>query len=204
VTPRTLKTAILGGTFDPIHLGHLQIACRALETFPLDRVFIIPCAAPPHKTDGQLADGRHRLAMARAAVKGDRRFRVLDMEVRRGGISYSIDTLNELRGRYPHDQFFFIMGSDNFEHVGTWHRFREVVRQCEFLVIARPGFPLRMPPPSIPAGSLPDLRYHVIESTPMDVSSTRIRRRLSNRESVERLVPAAVLGYIRRHHLYEP
>lgn len=199
---QTLKTAILGGTFDPIHIGHLQIARNALAAFPLDRVLIIPCAAPPHKVDDQLVPGRYRLAMARAAIAGDARFRVLDLEVKRGGISYSIDTLRALGREYPDDQFFFIMGSDNFELVGQWHHFRKVIRCCEFLVIERPGFPLRVPPTSVSRKFLSHLRYHLVKGLTMDVSSTLIRRLLMGRRSVARLLPPGVYAYIRKHHLY--
>lgn len=141
--------------------------------------------------------------MLNAAIPDEPRFQVLDLEIQRGGTSYSADTLRELRRRYPADEFFFAMGSDNFEHVGEWHRFAEVLRLCEFLVVERPGFPLRLPPPSVRPDQLDGLRYHVVPGPAIDVSSTQIRRRLAAGQSVSHLLPLPVESYIRKHHLYQ-
>lgn len=141
--------------------------------------------------------------MLNAAILGEPRFQVSDLEIQRGGTSYSADTLCELRLRYPADRFFFAMGSDNFEHVGEWHCFAEVIRLCEFLVIERPGFPLRLPPPSVRPDQLDGLRYHVVPGPVIDVSSTQIRHRLAAGQRVSHLLSPPVEAYIHQHNLYQ-
>ncbi len=190
--PRT-RLGILGGTFNPIHVGHLLIAQDALEQAGLDRVLFIPCATPPHKVAAKLAPARHRLAMVRRAIRGDRRFAVDDLEIRRGGRSYSVDTLAELRGRHPRAEFHFIIGGDSLPELNHWRDIDRLATLCRFVVVGRPGF---QPPARNP------YRVRIVRGHACDVSSTDIRARCARRQSIRYLVPDAVFRYIRAHNLY--
>jgi len=201
---RSLKVAVLGGTFNPIHRGHLLIARTAADSLALDRVLFVPCSAPPHKDDGELLDGKHRLELVRLAIRGDPRFEVSRVELDREGPSYSVDTLRQLHRERPGDQFFFIVGSDNFHDVGHWKEFAELAGLCEFLVIERPGCVLRLPPPSVPANRLHLLRYQVLRGPTLDVSSSEVRGLLHQRGDVSHWVPPEVCRHIRSRRLYQP
>ena len=207
-----MKIAILGGTFDPIHRGHLQIARNALDGSSVDQVFFIPCAIPPHKTDSKLVGARHRMAMVRAAIAEEPGFQALDIEIKRGGTSYSIDTLRQLRKERARDQFFFLLGSDNLQSIGTWRDFHKLIQLCEFLVIKRPGslipyplrpdHPLRFSPLSAPKKEIDLLRFHVLKGPTLAIASSDIRRRLREGKKVSHLIPPTVHKYIQTHRLY--
>lgn len=198
-----MKIALIGGTFNPVHSGHLRIARIALESQALDQVVWLPCAAPPHKPDADLAPARHRLAMLELAVRDEPRFKVSPLELERGGTSYTVDTLEELRRTRPGDEIYFLIGSDNFQEIGLWKRFTELVELCRFLVVTRPGFPLRIPPPTVPAELLPRLRYTVLDGVALDAASSEVRRLLAAQKNVSHLLPPAVYDYIRRNDLYQ-
>lgn len=198
-----MKIAILGGTFNPVHTGHLRVAENALASAGLDRVILVPCGTPPHKNAGELAGGSHRLAMLRLAIAGNPRLETSDCEIVRGGVSYSVDTVAELRRRSPDDRFSLIVGSDNFHEIGTWRRFGELVTLCDFLVIERPGCPLRLPPASVPAAQLPLLRFEVFQGPTVEIASSGIRDRIREGKNVSPWLAPSVYDYIRQHHLYE-
>jgi nicotinate-nucleotide adenylyltransferase len=188
------RTGIIGGTFNPIHTGHLLIAQDALEQLRLDRVLFIPCALPPHKRPHRLAAGTHRLQMIRLAIRGDSRFAVDDLELRRGGISYSVDTLAELHHRLPGTEFCFIVGADSLPELPKWREFDRLARLCRFAVVERPGFPARR----VPAG----IRCRFVRGHVCHIASRDIRLRLARRQCIRYLVPDAVRHYIVRHNLY--
>ncbi len=188
-----LRIGICGGTFNPVHIGHLLIAQDALEQARLDRVLFIPCATPPHKTAHRLAPARHRLEMLRLAIRGDHRFAVDDLEMRRGGPSYSVETLAELKRRQPQAEFSFIIGGDSLPDLPHWREIDRLVRLCRFIAVGRPGF---KPPRTNPYRALL-VRGHACE-----VSSTDIRARRGRQQSIRYLVPDAVFRYIQAHKLY--
>ncbi|MGD0650425.1 MAG: nicotinate-nucleotide adenylyltransferase [Verrucomicrobiia bacterium] len=197
------QIGILGGTFNPIHLGHLLIAQDAMEQFGLDRVKFIPSATPPHKKYEGNATAAQRLTMVRLAIRGNARFEVDDIELRRSGTSYSVDTLTSLRRRDPQAQFYFIIGADSLRELHRWREVERLVRLCTFVTVARPGFALRpVVDPKLDAATRRRLRQHVLRGHACDIASRDIRARVARGESIRYLVPDAVLQYINRHKLY--
>ena len=186
------KIGILGGTFNPVHKGHLRLAQDALKKFELDCVFFIPCARPPHKRPDRLAPAKHRMAMLKALLKDDPRFVVSDIEIKRGGISYSIDTVRRLKRLHPNTEVYFIIGGDSINELTFWRRIRELQKLCTFIATSRPGFRAR--------GSS---KVKMFRGHRVDVSSSEIRKRVSEGKSIRRLVPAAVDRYIRSRCLYQ-
>jgi nicotinate-nucleotide adenylyltransferase len=189
-----MKIGVLGGTFNPVHLGHLLIAQDAAEQAGLDRVKFIPAATPPHKIPDRLAAGRHRLAMLRLAIRGLRQCEVDNLELRRGGRSYSVDTLTTLKRRQPNAEFFFIIGADSLPELHRWRAIRRLARLCRFVVVARPGYRLR--PPRVPVD------WMVVTGHPCAISSTEIRQRVASGRAIRYLVPEPVRRYICQHNLY--
>ncbi|HEX7057776.1 MAG TPA: nicotinate-nucleotide adenylyltransferase [Bacilli bacterium] len=194
-----MNIGIMGGTFDPVHFGHLLAAERAREGARLDEVWFLPANSPPHKTTEPGASGEHRLAMVRLAIQGNPRFRALDLELARGGVSYTVDTAAYLRKRYPDDAFYWIIGLDMVKYLPQWVKIEEIFRMIGFIGLNRPGID-----PDL--SDLPEwLRSKVtmVEMPEIAISSTDIRRRRQNRFSVRYLVPEPVLQYMEEHHLYE-
>jgi nicotinate-nucleotide adenylyltransferase len=195
-----LRLGILGGTFDPIHMGHLAAARAAMECAHLDRVAFVPSAQPPHR-GAATASAADRLAMTRLAVQGEPRFDVLDAEVKRGGVSYTVDTLTEIYHAHPQDELFLILGWDAARLFSTWHQPRRVSALAWVVVVGRPG--TQNPGRSELAAS--DLEVaRVIKcfvQTP-DISSSDLRELIAGGESVAGKVPPAVERYISSRHLY--
>ena len=200
----TVRIGILGGTFDPIHLGHLEAAAAAERALSLDRVLLLPSRTPPHRTAEPRASSFHRFAMT-ALAAAERGMLVSDLEVRREGPSYTALTLEALhRDGFAPAQLFFIAGSDAFAEVGTWYDYPRILQLANFVIVSRPGAP--RPNDLIPTQSLitgvPTVMS--VEANTPDVSSTDIRRRVGAGESIDGLVTPGVAGHIRRHQLYVP
>ena len=185
-----MRVGILGGTFDPIHLGHLAAARAALECANLDRVLFIPSATPPHRGPA-VANAEQRIQMTRLATAGEPRFEVSDIEVRRGAISYTVDTLRELRRLRPGDELFLILGWDAAKLLPTWHEPEEVRRLASILIVTRPG--------SGKPNGTPDI---VCERPTPDISGSALRRAIAKGDSLADRVPDAVERYIVEHGLY--
>ncbi len=191
---RRQRIGLLGGTFNPVHLGHLLIAQAALEQARLDAVWFIPSATPPHKAAPDLAPARDRWRMLQLALRGEPRFRAKDVELRRGGRSYSIETVTELRSRYPRATFYFIVGADSVRELHTWKDAARLVRLCRFLAVGRPGFRLGGPLAA---------RCRVVPGRLCEIASREIRARARRGGSIRYLVPEAVFQYIRARKLYQ-
>jgi nicotinate-nucleotide adenylyltransferase len=199
-----LKTAIFGGTFNPIHNGHLLIANAALKQFGLDRILFIPTSIPPRKASSHLLPDFHRLQMVKLAVADEAKFQPLSIEVDRGGISYSFETVEQIKKLYPSDNLFFLLGSAEFEFLAQWYRIEELAKLCEFLVMQRPGSPIKFPPTGFPKDLVPLVRHQVVRGPSIEVSSSDIRKRLRHHLSVSDLLPEKVNQYILDRHLYLP
>lgn len=211
------RIGVLGGTFNPIHYGHLRSAEEIAEALDLQRVLFIPSAEPPHKPRRSLAPALHRLAMVRLAVAGNPRFRASPLELDRGGRSYSVDTLRHLRRRLGDDaELYFFLGLDAFREIHLWKEFTEIFSLADLVVTSRPPVLAAPTPDLLPVAVRSQFCYrprrgwihpsgHKIlfrSVTPLDISASDIRRRLRRRESIRYLVPPPVERYITRHHLY--
>lgn len=193
-----MKIGIMGGTFDPIHIGHLIAAEAAREQAGLDEVWFIPTADPPLKDKAPSAAADQRFEMVRLAVENHGRFRVLDLELKRGGVSYSIDTVTELRKQYPSHTFSYIIGSDRINDLPRWHRIEELSKLAGFIGLERPANALQMD--ALPSYLQEKLQF--VEMPPIGISSTELRERLAAGQSIRYLVAEPVGDYIRRHRLY--
>lgn len=185
-----MKTGVLGGTFDPIHLGHLAAARAALDCAALDRVLFVPTGVPPHRPPA-VAGADERLEMTRLAIAGDPRFAVSDVELHRHGASYTVDTLRELRALDPEDELYLILGWDAAKLLDTWHEPDEVRRLARIVIVTRPG-----------SGRVAATTEIVCERPTPDISASRLRRALERGEGVARYVPEPVAEYIAAHGLY--
>lgn len=196
---------LFGGSFNPVHLGHLVMAQDALERFGLDRVLFVPASTPPHKSGAALLAADHRIEMLRIAVEGDSRFEVSDEEIRRGGVSYSVDTIRAMKDRYPAARLHFIVGGDTLRELRTWKSIEEILTLCEIVTVARPGETLANVPPAslgVPESHAKRLLKNVVMGHLMDISSTDIRQRVVRGQSIRYLVPAGVEQYIASRRLY--
>jgi len=194
-----LKVGILGGSFDPIHYGHLQLAQWTLEELELDKVLFIPAATPPHKQCIHLSDAFHRLNMVKIALKQFPQFETSDIEIKREGISYTIDTIHDIKQKYQlrSENLFLIIGADNLVTFYSWRSPEQILNECRVVAFRRPGFDLS----EVDSDLLE--RVQVLNTPLLPVSSTEIRRKISRGEAVDNLVPEEVLLYIQRHGLYQ-
>jgi nicotinate-nucleotide adenylyltransferase len=198
------RIGILGGTFNPVHLGHLILAQSAVETFNLSRLLFIPCAIPPHKRTSALLPAQRRLDMINAAIEGDPRFEVSDIEIERGGISYAVDTVAALTRSYPDSELFFVIGDDTLPELHQWKDIYSLLPMCRFAAFSRgrergtlrPD-DLKLDPPW-PERLMADFTA----GRRIEISSSDIRYRVAEGLSIRYLVPDAVEMYIAEHGLY--
>lgn len=219
------KIGIIGGSFDPVHNGHLGLARAARSTFQLDRVLFVPAGTPPHKQNQAITPAHHRVEMLRLAIDGEPGFEISKVEIERGGVSYTIDTLRTLQSENPDAELNLIMGADTFLDLDTWKEFDRVLASCNVLVASRPGVPLdaafedietvfpRLPFSYKPTPPEPRRRVYTCAETgrrialfvipPEAVSSTEIRAALRKGKPVKKMLPPGVEGYIMTHRLYQ-
>jgi len=199
-----MRIGVLGGTFNPIHTGHLILAEQVREARELDKVLFIPAYSPPHKAAGEMAGPEHRLRMTRLAVEGNPRFEVSEIELRRMGTSYTFETIMQLRAQQPADSFFFIIGADTLPELPSWFRFRDLLDACTILVGVRPRHDLDWAPleKALAPEKAAKLRTGVVCTTPIGISSSDVRARVRLGSTIRYIVPEAVADHILRHKLY--
>lgn len=184
----------MGGTFDPIHCGHLLAAEQAREQAGLDEIWFMPTHVPPHKERESLTLAHHRLQMVKLAVSDHEVFRVTDVEFERKGPSYTYDTMTQLIRQFPDCRFSFIMGGDMVKILPKWYQYQELIHMVRFIGLARPGTELDLK-------SSEDVTF--VEMPVWDISSTMIREKAAARKSIRYLVPDAVERYIKENRIYE-
>ena len=191
-----MTIGVFGGTFDPIHWGHLVLAEEARNAAGLDRILFVPSALPPHKQDRRITPWNHRMEMVRLAVAGTPGFEVSDIESDEGRPHYSLDTLERLSERHAADRLSFVIGSDSLLDLPGWRRPEAIVQRWPLVVLARPGFDARQADPAFTA------HMTLVDGVQVTVSSTLVRQRLAEGSSVPFLVPEPVIAYARTHGLY--
>lgn len=228
--PEEKKVGIIGGTFDPIHCGHLNIARLMGEKFALERIIFMPALAPPHKDNEEISAFSHRYAMVERAIEPEKTFCISALEAQRQGRSYTIDTLRQLRTLHPHATLYFLMGMDSFAQLDSWKEYNRLFEYSNIVVAQRPGTPTYARREDLPvalrhlfcydaarnsftyagnakkpvAPSSPDHgNLYFLRGACMDISSTEIRHRVQHNQPLDGMVPAAVQEYIARHGLYK-
>lgn len=215
------RIGILGGTFNPIHFGHLAASEEVRERLKLDCIMFIPSFLPPHKREEEVPSASRRLEMVRRAISGNAHFALSDIEVKRGGKSYTIDTIEEVHSAHPNAQFFFITGVDSFLEIRTWKRWEELLSLCSFVILSRPGYCfsdllkidfMNDAASEVIALDRGDVRQAFLRIGPFtlyletishfEISSTDIRKRIRKGRSIKYLLPETVEHYIINNKLY--
>lgn len=187
------RIGLLGGTFNPIHIGHLTMAQIAKERMNLDKIIFIPSHIPPHKKVKNLALAKHRYAMVRLAIQGNPGFAVSDFEYKKAGRSYSIDTIRHFWKNNPQGtKFFFIIGADAVAGLKDWKRIEQIVKLVTFVVVNRPGYIYRED----------RIEYQYVAMPAIDIASSFLRSRVAQGRSIQYFVPDSVYAYIKKHNLY--
>lgn len=221
-----MRVALFGGTFDPVHLGHIAVARAAAEKFKLNQVYFVPADLPPHKQKRKLTDFQHRFAMLALATIDDKRFVPSLLDAHTGQPNYSIDTVRRLKKELKAlDKLYFLIGMDAFKDISTWRQPEELLAECEFIVAGRPGFSLAdigkvlpqslRPSPTVISAMkrsrsngmfvLPGVTLHLLPEVHEKVSSTQIRAAASKTAAqLSRYVPRLVAEYIKKERLYVP
>ena len=189
-----LKIGIYGGSFDPVHCGHLLVAQAAMEELALDRIFFVPAAQSPFKPENQPASDAVRLQLLRLALAGKTHCEIDAQEIERGGISYTVDTLRNYAKKFPGAKLFYLIGADNAAKLNEWRAATELARLAEFVAIPRPGDAAPVSPPPF--------RGRLLRGFPFAISSSEIRTRVKAGLTIENLVPAAVAEAIHAARIY--
>ncbi len=195
------KIGLFGGTFDPIHYGHLRLAEEAREFAGLEQVVFIPANRSPFRTEEPLSDAQHRLQMVQLAIQGNPAFCVSDMEIVRGGTSYTIETLQAFQHQHPRAELFLLMGMDSLAGFPQWYQVEAIVNLCTLLVGVRPPHE-----PDKVLSALPSnlrTQVQIVPMTPLGISASEIRQRVAEGRSIRYLTPDDVIEYIIRNRLYQ-
>lgn len=197
------RTGLLGGTFDPIHIGHLMMAEAVRCEYDLEKIVFIPAASPPHKQGQRITPAPDRYFMTMLATLENPYFEVSDSEMRREGPSYTIDTVYEFVGASGEDtDFFFVMGTDLMREIHTWDRIEELLLLCQFIAASRPGCRPDVERAKRLLGEAGAGRIHILATPELEISSTEIRARVQRGESIRYIVPDEVRHYIQKKGLY--
>jgi nicotinate-nucleotide adenylyltransferase len=190
-----MKIGILGGTFNPVHLGHMILAQSALEILRLDKIIFVPANIQPLKSSRWVPRGIDRLKMLRLALRGAKKFSISDLEIKRGGKSYTVETLDIMRRKFKGKsaELFFLAGSDAISDLGRWKNFDKIKKLAKFVVAARPGFCVKLIHKGIKFINIPQI----------DISSSDVRKRINTGKGVEYLLDKKVLAFINRKGLYK-
>jgi nicotinate-nucleotide adenylyltransferase len=197
------KVGILGGTFNPIHIGHINIAETALLDFELDKVIFMPCYIPPHKDkDINILPGEVRYELVEAAIKKYKNFEVSDYELKNGGVSYSVDTLKALKNMHPENEYYFIIGADSLCQLHTWRDIYTLLELCNFITITRPGYVIDESSVKLKEPWKTKVLQNISKNSNIDISSSNIRRMLHGDEDVGYMLPPDVDEIINERKLY--
>jgi len=213
------RAAIYGGTFDPVHKGHLDVARRVRELFELDEVIFVPACVPPHKRDAGISSAFHRFAMLALATQDDERFRISTVELDEPDRPYAVDTVSRLQDKLGSShRLFFLIGADSWAEIETWREWQRLLRICDLIVVTRPGYPLAGSVPAevvdLRAKSREDIaavldddkapRVFFTNGASVDISATATRAlaRLNDREALQKVLPRTVANYIAKYELY--
>lgn len=200
-----MRTGIFGGTFDPVHNGHLLCAREVMNKLQFDRIIFIPTGDPPHKIARRITPAEDRLAMLAAAIEGENGFTISDIECRRGNYTYTYDTLVELRKTAPqNEEFFMIIGADTLADIFNWYRSTDVFQLCSFAAMKRPGCDEMLFRQSLQKAAQAGATVCVADIPQIDISSTQIREAVAAQEEIGDFVPAPVCEYIQQKNLYRP
>lgn len=198
------RIGLMGGTFDPIHNGHLLLAENSRKAFNLDKIIFMPAGIPPHKKDKHLSSNTHRYNMTLLAINSNRHFFLSDMELKKEGISFTIDTIKYLKSLYIDTEIYFILGSDSLFQIDTWKDYQELLTLCHFIVAPRPNCHNEKLENTVNTlNSLYNSSIHIVEGPVLDISSSEIRDRVRKGLSISYLVPKPVEEYIYKHGLYK-
>ena len=202
----TRRVLLFGGTFDPIHNGHLIVARSAAEQLGIARIILIPSAVPPHKSPTTISTAQHRLKMTELAVQTDPMFDVSDCELQRQGPSYTLETLMHFRKTHgPHNELFWLIGADTIKELAIWYRLAELVETCTIVTARRPNSDcddLSALHGPLTTEQIERLQTHMLDTPLIEISATDIRQRICRNESIRYMVPQPVADYIAEHRLY--
>ncbi len=191
-----MKIGFLGGSFDPVHFGHLIAAQDVLEQYKLDRLILVPAAQAPLKPNDVKSTAEDRLSMLRSATEWDRRLEISDYELAKGGISYTIDSVRHFRTAYPQDELYWIIGGDQLPLLHRWREIGELARLIKFIFLERPKHPTK------PHSEIPGLRLHRCDGHLIEISSSELRRRVQQGRALHYFCPQKVIAYIEAKGLY--
>ncbi|MDD6275603.1 MAG: nicotinate (nicotinamide) nucleotide adenylyltransferase [Clostridia bacterium] len=199
-----MRIGIFGGTFDPPHLGHKKYACEIINKLRLDRLIVIPTCVPPHKSSEKTASGEDRLEMVRLCFKEIDKIEVSDDEIRRGGKSYTVDTVASLSAQYPNDELIFIMGSDMLLSFHTWKKPLDIINKVKICGVTRLGSLDRSRLENYVDEYFPTekARFIIEDFSPIEISSTQVRNAVKNGENTDGLIEKEVYEYIKKKELY--
>ncbi len=188
------RIGVLGGTFNPIHVGHLAIAQMAQDKMCLDKVIFVPANLPPHKQTDDIVSSQDRYHMVKLAIQKNPHFDISDFEIKRQGKSYTIDTMHYFRQKFPRQtKLFFIIGGDMLSQLKNWKYIKDILKISHFIAVNRPGRFKKNTP----------IEYHSVVMPGIDISSSYVRQRIAQGKTVKYFVPESVIAYIRRHKLYK-